>query len=76
MNLQELKNEAYKLSAIDRLELVEAIVRSLSRELRPRPQVPKGTLTGLRGIMKTDAPPPTDAEVEAILQERREDKYL
>jgi hypothetical protein len=73
---QELRKEAYQLSVSDRLLLVEAIVRSLSNELRPRPPVPKGTLTGLHGLLKTDEPPPTDEEIEAMLEERLKEKYL
>ena len=73
---QELRNEAYQLSVSDRLLLVEAIVRSLSNELRARPPVPKGTLTGLHGLLKTDEPPPTDEEIEAMLEERLKEKYL
>ena len=51
--------------------------------------IPPGTLTGLRGIaqradaiqkmrglLKTDQPAPTDEEVEAMLEERRVEKYL
>ena len=75
MSWEELRKEAYQLSVSDRLLLVEAIVRSLSNELRPRPPVPKGTLTGLRGLLKSDSPPPTDEEVKAILEERLEEKY-
>lgn len=72
---EELRKEAYQLSVSDRLLLVEAIVHSLSNELRPRPAVPKGTLTGLRGLLKSDSPPPTDEEIKAILEERLEEKY-
>lgn len=75
MSLQELKNQAYKLSVSDRLELVSAIIESLSQELRPRQDI-KGAIERLRGIAKTDAPPPTDAEVEAMLEERLVEKYL
>ena len=55
----------------------------------PAPAIPPGTLTGLRGIakradaiqkmrglLKTDQPAPTDEEVEAMLEERRIEKYL
>ncbi len=75
MSWQELRKEALQLSVSDRLLLVEAIIRSLSNELRPHPQVPKGTLTGLRGLLKKDGLPPTDNEIEAILEERLEEKY-
>ncbi|HEY9849361.1 MAG TPA: hypothetical protein V6D28_07875 [Leptolyngbyaceae cyanobacterium] len=76
MNLQQLKNEAYKLSVSDRLTLIESISRTLSSELRAPKQLPEGVLEKLKGCLKTDAPPPTDEEVEAMLQQRREEKYL
>ncbi len=76
MSWQELRKEAYQLPVSDRLLLVEAIVRSLSNELRPRPLVPEGTLTRLHGLLKTDEPAPTDEEIEAMLEERLKEKYL
>ena len=54
MSWEELRKEAYQLSVSDRLLLVEAIVRSLSKELRPRPESTEGTLTHLRGILKNE----------------------
>lgn len=50
MNLQALKNEAYKLSVSDRLLLVEAIVQSLSRELRPPLPVPEDIVEQMSGL--------------------------
>lgn len=73
---QELYKEALQLSVSDRLALVEAIVRSLSNELRPRQPIPEGVLERLRGSLKTDAPAPTDEEIEAILEQRLEEKHL
>lgn len=73
MSWQELRKEALQLSVSDRLSLVEAIVRSLSNELRPRSPIPEGTLTGLRGLLKTDEPP-SDEEVKTMLEERLEEK--
>ena len=75
MSLQELKNQAYKLSVSDRLDLVNAIVESLRRELRPQPDR-KAAIDQMRGLAKTDAPAPTDAEVEAMLEERLVEKYM
>jgi len=37
---------------------------------------PKGLAAGLIGIAKTDAHPPTDEEVKAMLDERLVQKYL
>ncbi len=75
MSLQELKNQAYKLSVSDRLDLVNAIVESLRRELRTQPDR-KAAIDRMRGLAKTDAPAPTDAEVEAMLEERLVEKYM
>jgi hypothetical protein len=36
----------------------------------------KGSLKGLLGILKTDAPPPTDEECQAILEEELTKKHL
>lgn len=75
MSLEELRKQALQLSVSDRLELMKTIIYSLERELRPRPDR-KGAVERLRGIAKTDTPPPTDAEVEAMLEERLVEKYL
>ncbi|NEO58264.1 MAG: hypothetical protein F6K54_37555 [Okeania sp. SIO3B5] len=74
--LQELRKKALNLSVSDRLLLLKAITDSLYRELRPRPELPPDFLDKFRGIAKTDDPPPTDAEVEAMLEERLVEKYL
>lgn len=76
MSWRELREEALKLSVSDRLFLVEAIVQSLSHELRPRPPVPEELWDRLRGSLKTDETPLTDIEIEAMLKERLEEKYL
>lgn len=75
MSLQDLRKQVLELSVSDRLALMQTIITSLDRELRPRPDV-KGAVQRMRGIAKTDAPPPTDAEVEAMLEERLVEKYL
>jgi hypothetical protein len=36
----------------------------------------KGAAQRLLGLAKTDQPPPNDAEVEAMLEERLVEKYL
>ncbi|BAZ27897.1 hypothetical protein NIES4074_03250 [Cylindrospermum sp. NIES-4074] len=76
MSLQELKSQIYKLSVSDRLELLQAIANSVQNDLRPRPSVPKDIVDRMIGLGKTDAPPPTDAEVEVMLEERLAEKYL
>ncbi len=74
--LQELRKKALNLSVSDRLLLLQAIADSLSEELRPRPELPPDFLDRMIGIGKTDSPPPNDAEVEAMLEERLVEKYL
>jgi hypothetical protein len=75
MSLQELREQALQLSVSDRLALMTTIIDSLQSELRPRPNR-KGAAQRLIGLAKTDQPPPTDAEVEAMLEERLVEKYL
>lgn len=83
MALQELKEQAFKLSPGDRLALVNAIMESLqdtpifpvdspAEILQKRSKA----IQRLRGVLRTDQPTPTDIEVEAMLEERRMDKYL
>lgn len=76
MSWQELRKEAYQLSVSDRLLLVEAIVRSLSNDLRPRPEHSEGTLTNLRGILKNEQSSPNDEEITDVREERLKEKYL
>lgn len=75
MNLSEIKQETYKLLVSDRLALIEAIIRSLSNELRPRPPVPEDIVQRMTGLASTDIPPPNDAQVAAMLEERLVEKY-
>jgi len=75
-DLQAVKKQIYKLSVLERLELLETIAQSLQEELRPRKPVPAGTLTGLRGLLKTAGKSLTDAEVEAMKAEGLAEKYL
>ncbi|UKO98627.1 hypothetical protein [Nostoc sp. UHCC 0870] len=75
MSLQELKEQAFKLSVSDRLALVSAIIDSLQNTLSSQPNR-KALIEQMRGLLKTDQPSPTDAQVEEMLQARRLEKYL
>ena len=44
--------------------------------LAEKPVPAKKTIADLVGILKWDGPPPSDEEVEQILQEERAEKYL
>jgi hypothetical protein len=75
MLLQELKEQARKLPVSDRLELVSSIIESLQETPSPNPERSR-LIKQMKGLLKTDQPAPTDAEVEAMLEERRVEKYL
>jgi hypothetical protein len=75
MSLQELKEQAYKLSVNDRLALVNAIIQSLQHSPSPQPDR-QSLINQMRGLLKTDQPPLTDTQVETILEERRIEKYF
>jgi len=75
MFLQELKEQAFKLSVSDRLALVSAIIDSLQNTLSSQPNR-KALIQQMRGLLKTDQLSPTDAQVAEMLQARRVEKYL
>ncbi|WP_019499392.1 hypothetical protein [Pseudanabaena sp. PCC 6802] len=80
MLLQELKEQAFKLSPSDRLALMGAIIESLQGTLITQPDFRQSdrskAIRRMRGLLKTDRPAPTDREVNAMLEERRREKYF
>ncbi|RFP61353.1 MAG: hypothetical protein BJG00_005470 [Limnothrix sp. CACIAM 69d] len=75
MLLQELKAQIFQLPPSDRLALISAIVESLQETTIAQPDR-SGAIQRMRGLLKTDKPAPTDAEVAVMLEERRVEKYL
>ncbi|WP_017305470.1 hypothetical protein [Spirulina subsalsa] len=75
MLLQNLKEEAVKLSPSDRLALVSGIIESLQNTPSPKPDR-SGAIQRMRGLLKTDQPAPTDQEVAAMREEHRVEKDL
>jgi hypothetical protein len=75
MLLQEVKAEAFKLPPSDRLMLVTAIIESL-QDTTVSADERSQAIQQMRGLLKTDRPAPTDAEVATMLADRREEKYL
>lgn len=75
MLLQELKEQATKLSVSDRLALISAITQSLQDAFSSQTNQ-KALINQMQGLLKTDQPSPIDAQVEAMLEERRIEKYL
>jgi hypothetical protein len=81
MTLQELQAQALQLTVEERWQLIKALTQSCAVKdlptLPPSPSAkPLGLVASLIGIAKTDAPPPTDDEVAAMLDERLVQKYL
>ncbi len=75
MLLQELKAQIFQLPPSDRLALISAIVESLQDTTIAQPDR-SGAIQRMKGLLKTDKPAPTDAEVAVMLEERRVEKYL
>ena len=71
MTLQKIQEQALMLPYEDRWQLINALMKSV----QPQSQ-PKGIAASLISIAKTDALPPTDEEVKAMLEERLLQKYL
>ncbi|MDI9640607.1 addiction module protein [Geitlerinema splendidum] len=84
MSLQELKEQAFKLSVSDRLDLVNYIIESLQNDLNYKldsseqkvlekvREKPLDLIGRMQGFLKTDKPAPIDTEVQAMLEERLE----
>ena len=75
MSLQQLKQQARQLSVNERLELISDIIESLQSPRTPHSERSR-IIKQMKGLLKTDQPAPTDAEVEIMLDERRVEKYL
>jgi hypothetical protein len=77
MLTQDLQNQVNRLSLTDRWALLTYLIRSLQPTQSPTPKSTRlAALDRLRGIAKTTAPAPTDAEVAAMLDDRRVQRYL
>ena len=75
MTLHDLQEQALKLPVDERWQLISTLIRSLQPNSASTVK-PKGLAASLIGIAKTDAPPPTDEAVKAMLDERLAQKYL
>ncbi len=72
---QDLKQQVRQLPVSDRLELVSTIIESLQDAQPPKLDRSK-YIKQMKGLLKTDRPAPTDEQVEAMLENRRIEKYL
>ena len=81
MTLQELEQHIRHLSVEERLSLLSSITRSLQQDIASKPslnqQARLDLVNQLRGCLKQPGQPvPTDADIEAIREERLVEKYL
>jgi hypothetical protein len=76
MTLQELQQSIYQLSAEEQISLLETLVQAL--KTRQQQAVDRhGLVNQLRGCLKKPGQPiPTDADIEAMREERLVEKYL
>lgn len=74
MTYQELVEEVKQLSRQEQLALLEVLTHTL---LDGAPVAPRGTSSAERllGILKTDAPAPTDEEVKEMYVDYLSQKY-
>lgn len=72
---QDLKAQVLKLTPSDRLALISAIVESLQDTTIAQTDR-SSAIRRMRGLLKTEHSAPTDAEVAAMLDEKRVEKYL
>lgn len=73
MQLPELKAEILKLPRGDRLSLMVVLAESL-QDIDVSNSERSEAIHRMRGLLKTDQPPPTDQQVAAMLEERRLEK--
>jgi hypothetical protein len=77
MLLQELKDQARRLSVGDRLELVRSIIESMEHEQIPIPHPQRtAAIRRMKGLLKTNQPTPTDVDVAMMLEQHRVEKYF
>jgi hypothetical protein len=74
MTVQEIMSEVRHLSLEDRLHLLELLTHDLHEEWRPEREG-ASSLASLRGVLKSDEPPPTDAELANVYTAHLLEKY-
>ncbi len=80
MTLQELEQHVHQLSVAERLSLLNTITRSLQQEIEPSPRLSQlerlAIVNQMRGFLaRPGEPAPTDEDVDAMLEQRRVEKY-
>ena len=74
MTVQDLVSEARQLSLEERIQLLELLAHTLREEWLPR-ETPRSSFAHLRGVLKSEAAPPTDEEISDAYTEHLMEKY-
>lgn len=74
MTVQDLMSEVRHLSLEERLQLLELLAHTLREEWSPR-RGPRSSVARLRGLLKSEGPPPTDAELADAYTDHLLEKY-
>jgi hypothetical protein len=74
MTVQEMMAEIRVLPLEDKLELLEALTHALRDEWPPRHNTGP-SVSRVRGLLKSDEPPPTDAELTDAYTDYLLEKY-
>ncbi|MBA3714417.1 MAG: hypothetical protein H0W76_18480 [Pyrinomonadaceae bacterium] len=74
MSSEQLIEEIRQLPLEQRMELLEAISRSVREEMRPRERR-ESAVSRLRGIAKPEGPPPSDEEIKEDYTRYLTEKY-
>lgn len=62
------------MSVAQRLTLVQDVLATLTSDVAPAPPR-QPTLARALGLLATDAPAPSDADIAVLLDERRQERY-
>jgi hypothetical protein len=81
MTLRELEQQVHQLSVADRLSLLNTITQSLQQDIAPpsesTQQEKLAIVDQMQGFLARPGElAPTDAEIKAMLEQRRVEKYL
>lgn len=81
MTLQEIEQQVHHLSIAERLSLLNTITRSLQQEIEPAQTLSQqeklAIVAQMRGFLsRPGESAPTDDEINALLEQRRIEKYL
>jgi hypothetical protein len=75
MTVQEVITEIRQLSVEDRLQVLESLTHSLREDWKGQPRQAPSPAAQVRGLLKTDAPPPTGAQIKDAYIDYLVEKY-